>query len=73
MVKGEPLAGMPAYVNELGLAFEMVLVGPAPKPLRLSTRQPQRLLGSVAGEAGLPAPAAMLLEPDTKFVSALAS
>jgi hypothetical protein len=63
MVNGEPLAGMAAYVKALGAALEIVAPGPEPKPLRLSTRQPHVLLASVAGEAGLPLPALMLLAP----------
>ena len=63
MVNGEALAGIAAKVSALGAMLLWVLVGPAPKPPRLSMRQPHVPLTRVIGVPVVPALAVMLLEP----------
>jgi hypothetical protein len=51
---------MPAKETLGMLPLFCELVGPAPKPAKLSTLYPQVFMGSVAGEAAVPEAAGML-------------
>lgn len=63
IVKGEPFAGIAAYVSALGAALAKTPPGPAPKPAKESTRQPQVPFDRAAGVPVDPVEAVMELPP----------
>jgi hypothetical protein len=57
------LAGTPANGTLGILPLDRAVVGPVPKPAKLSTRYPQVFIASVTGEAAVPLEALMVLPP----------
>ena len=63
-VNGDEFAGIDANVVALIAALEAAPVGPAPKPLTPSTRQPHLPAVCAIGEAGVPPLTAKVLPPE---------